>query len=103
MEKISLTECVGFEWDIGNQDKSLLKHNVSQGECEQVFFNESLLLYPDDKHSAREKRWYLLGRTDYERKLFIAFTIRNKLIRIISARDMSRKERKVYEQIETHT
>ena len=103
MEKINLTECVGFEWDIGNQDKNLQKHNVSQGECEQVFFNEPLLLYQDDKHSAGEKRWYLLGKSSLERNLFIAFTIRSKLIRIISARDMSRKERKAYEQIETHT
>lgn len=94
----------GFQWDEGNIEKNQLKHNVLNSECEQVFFNEPLIIADDLKHSQKEKRWYVLSRTDLNRKLFIVFTIRNKLIRIISARDMTKKERKIYdEEIKKHT
>lgn len=98
MEELIFKKCIGFDWDSGNQDKNQKKHNVSRVECEQVFFNEPLLMYEDTKHSDLEDRLYVLGRTDDYRELFITFTIRNQLIRVISARDMSRKERKLYEQ-----
>ncbi len=88
----------GFEWDEGNRTKNWEKHRVSQAECEQVFFNEPLLLFPDVRHSQHEPRYYVLGHTNAGRYLFVVFTIRGTLIRVISARDMSRKERKVYEQ-----
>ncbi|MCP3890363.1 MAG: BrnT family toxin [Desulfobulbaceae bacterium] len=91
-----LTQCKGFEWDEGNINKNWLKHKVSHAECEQTFFNRPLVIQDDLKHSEVEKRFYALGRTDSKRNLFIAFAIRNKRIRVISARDMSRKERKVY-------
>lgn len=91
-------DCIGFEWDLGNFDKNHEKHNVSHTECEQVFFSKPMLLYDDEKHSQTEKRWYLLGKTDNERKLFVVFTVRNQLIRVISARDMSKHERRVYEK-----
>ena len=91
-----LSQCIGFEWDKGNIDKNWLKHNVSSTECEQIFFNQPLLVQDDIKHSATEKRFYALGQTDVQRTLFIVFTIRRNLIRVISARDMSRKEREVY-------
>lgn len=100
MDELILNECVGFEWDRGNQNKNRMKHSVSQTECEQVFFNQPLLLHEDIKHSQKERRMFILGKTDDERKLFLAFTIRNKLIRVISARTMSKKERDIYEQIE---
>lgn len=100
MEKIILEKCTGFEWDNGNQNKNWSKHRVSSLECEQVFFNEPLLLYQDEKHSYSEPRLYVLGRTDDFRELFIVFTIREHLIRVISARDMSKKERQIYEEAE---
>ncbi|HLB41519.1 MAG TPA: BrnT family toxin [Gammaproteobacteria bacterium] len=93
-----LAECFGFEWDEWNQDKNWLKHNVLYWECEQAFFNSPILIYQDIEHSQSEMRYYLLGQTDASRKLFIVFTIRNELIRVISSRDMSKKERDIYEK-----
>lgn len=98
MDEIILTECTGFDWDQGNLSKNSEKHSVLHWECEQVFFNKPLLLYEDNKHSAVERRLYVLGKTDADRKLFIAFTIRSNLIRVISARDMSKQERSIYEK-----
>ena len=71
---------------------------MSDAEAEQLFFNEPLLAAKDLLHSKGETRFYALGRTDAGRQLFIAFTIRAKLIRIISARDMTRKELRRYER-----
>ncbi len=97
---IDLTAAGGFEWDAGNARKSADKHLVSQSEAEQVFFNQPLLLLPDDRHSHNETRLHALGRTDDHRLLHITFTLRGggRLIRVISARDMHRKERLHYEQ-----
>lgn len=92
-----LSNCTGFDWDKDNIEKNWLKHKVSPVECEQVFFNKALVA-EDLKHSQREKRYYALGLTDDKRLLFVAFTIRKNLIRVISARDMSKKERKIYEE-----
>jgi uncharacterized DUF497 family protein len=86
----------GFEWDEGNQDKNWLKYQVSNGECEEVFFNVPLLVADDVKHSQMEKRYFALGRTNNGRLLFVSFVVRGNKVRIISARDMHRKERKVY-------
>ncbi len=91
-----LTQVTGFQWDAGNVEKNWLSHQVNAAECEQVFFNEPLLAVEDPAHSAQELRFYALGQTDSGRPLFIAFTLRGASIRVISARDMSRKERKVY-------
>jgi uncharacterized DUF497 family protein len=89
----------GFEWDDGNKSKNPGKHNVSNLESEQIFFNELFIIADDEKHSTdSEKRYYGLGKTDNDRYLFTAFTIRKDLIRIISARDMSPKERKIYNE-----
>jgi uncharacterized DUF497 family protein len=90
----------GFDWDAGNARKSIDKHDVSQAEAEQVFFNEPLLTVPDAKHSANEQRIHALGRTDDGRLLHITFTLRDNAtkLRVISARDMSRKERGYYDQ-----
>lgn len=92
-----LLNCTGFDWDSGNIEKNWLKHKVSPVECEQVFFNKALFA-EDVRHSQREKRYYALGLTNNKRPLFVAFTIRRSLIRVISARDMSKKERKIYEE-----
>ena len=93
-----LARCTGFQWDEGNFLKNWERHGVRPGECEQIFFNRPLLVVPDETHSDKEPRFYALGQTDAARRLFMVFTIRGTLIRVISARDMSRKERKVYEQ-----
>ena len=90
----------GFDWDEGNARKNADRHGVSQAEAEQVFFNEPLLLMADAKHSHHEARYHALGQTDDDRRLHISFTLRaaGSLIRVISARDMHRNERKFYEQ-----
>jgi uncharacterized protein len=91
-----VNQCVGFDWDKGNIDKNWQKHKVSPAECEQSFFNRPLVIQDDVTHSKTEKRFYALGKTDSKRTLFIAFTVRENLIRVISARDMSRKEKEAY-------
>jgi len=88
----------GFEWDNANREKNLIAHGVSWEETEQVFFNTPLYIVPDKKHSVVEVRYYLLGKTDAHRLLFSAFTVRNNKVRIISARDMHKKERTVYNE-----
>ena len=91
-----LADCTGFQWDDANVQKNWSKHHVTPPECEQVFFNQPLVVGDDQKHSLEEKRYYVLGQTDAGRLLFVAFVIRDTFIRVISARDMSQKERKVY-------
>ena len=88
--------CLGFQWDEGNSDKNWINHRVSTFECEQIFFNQPLVAAEDAMHSLDEQRFYVLGQTDGGRPLYLAFTIRDRQIRVISARDMNRKERKVY-------
>ena len=95
---MDLAEITGFDWDEGNRGKNWDNHRVSHLEAEQVFFNEPLLIYEDLKHSTEESRWYLLGTTDYERRLQVVLTVRKNMVRVISARDMSRKERRKYEK-----
>lgn len=93
-----LQKIEGFNWDTGNARKSE-KHRVTQGETEQIFFNEPLLVLPDEKHSHSESRFHALGKTSEGRLLHITFTLRYEetKIRVISARDMHYKERNYYE------
>ena len=91
-----LERCVGFEWDEGNEGKNWEKHKVSDSECEEVFFNDPLLAGTDPEHSRSESRYFALGRTDAGRHLFVAFTIRKELLRVISARVMTKKELERY-------
>lgn len=97
---IDWSRVTGFDWDAGNARKNADKHDVSQAEAEQVFFNLPLLLLPDPRHSLREKRMHALGKTDEARLLFVSFTLRGEetMVRVISARPMNRKEREFYEQ-----
>jgi uncharacterized DUF497 family protein len=88
----------GFEWDSGNSAKNWRKHRVSKRECEEVFAREPLVILEDISHSIFEQRMIALGNTKKERKLTIAFTFRNGMIRVISARPMSKKERALYEK-----
>ncbi|MFZ0393484.1 MAG: BrnT family toxin [Terracidiphilus sp.] len=89
----------GFDWDDGNSRKND-KHGVTNAEVEQVFLNTPLIIAVDVKHSLQERRFHALGRSDADRWLHITYTERGDgtLIRPISARDMSRKERAIYEQ-----
>jgi uncharacterized DUF497 family protein len=97
---IDWSQITGFQWDEGNARKSEEKHSVNQTEAEQVFFNQPLMVVDDTKHSQTEVRHHALGKTNANRLLHITFTLRSAstLIRVISARDMHRKERLVYEQ-----
>jgi uncharacterized DUF497 family protein len=97
---IDLSKIEGFDWDEGNRRKSVEKHAVGQGEAEQIFFNDPLLVLEDVRHSSHELRLHALGRTDGGRLLHVTFTLRDKgrLIRVISARAMHRRERARYEQ-----
>jgi hypothetical protein len=94
-----LSKVIGFEWDEGNSRKND-QHGVSMAEAEQVFFNAPLLVLPDPRHSEAELRFHALGKTNEGRRLHITFTLRDagQFIRVISARDMHRKERVIYEQ-----
>ncbi|MEW6141369.1 MAG: BrnT family toxin [Thermodesulfobacteriota bacterium] len=98
MELDKLTQCAGFDWDKGNADKNWIRHTVSRLECEQVFFNLPLVVGDDSKHSKIESRYFALGHTDKGRWLFVVFTVRGDRIRVISARDMNRKERRIYNE-----
>jgi uncharacterized protein len=95
---LDINSLEGFERDEGNLTKNWDRHQVSSAECEEVFLNVPLLLADDSKHSADEARHYVLGQTNSERLLFIAFTVRNSRIPVISARPMSGKERQIYGQ-----
>lgn len=98
---LDLNRITGFNWDNGNQRKNE-KHGVTMAEAEQVFFNTPLLLLDDATHSQKEPRLHALGKTDDGRTLHVTFTLRQsgQLIRVISARDMHRKERVIYDQAE---
>ena len=95
---IDLSAIIGFDWDLGNVHKSHDKHDVSAAESEQVFFNQPLMVVEDVQHSRAELRFHAFGVTDSNRQLHIAFTVRAEgtLIRVVSARDMSLRERKWY-------
>jgi uncharacterized DUF497 family protein len=97
-----LASLEGFDWDDGNRSKNHFKHEVEPSEAEEAFFNQPLMVQLDPGHSGIEERFQLLGRTAVGRPLFVAFTIRGKLIRVISARDQSRQERRIYEKTEAN-
>ena len=91
-----LQRCTGFEWDDGNSGENWKKHRVSDGECEQVFFNAPLVAIPDVGHSQDEERILVLGKTEVGRRLFVVCTVRGDRIRVISAREMTKREREAY-------
>jgi len=91
-----LAACEGFQWDAGNSAKIWDRHRVMPTECEELFFNRPLIVGSDERHSTGEERLYALGQSDSGRLMFVVFAIRGRLIRVISARDMSRKERRIF-------
>jgi hypothetical protein len=98
-----LENCTGFDWDDANTLKNWERHRVAPEEAEDAFFHEPFVLRSDPRHSKREKRYYVLGQTAAGRRLFMVFTVRRKLIRVISARDMNRNESDTYERYEKET
>jgi uncharacterized DUF497 family protein len=98
-----LGACTGFDWDDGNAQKNRDLHQVSREEAEDVFFSEPLVVRSDVRHSTHEERYYALGQTSSGRYLFVAFTMRGSLVRVISVRDMSRKEKYAYANHEKET
>lgn len=100
---IILPEPVEFEWDSGNAQKSEKKHAVTTKEAEESFMNVPRYIFPDEKHTGIEKRYGMYGKTNTGRFLSLVFTIRHDVIRIITVRPMSRKERKAYENIKANT
>ena len=93
-----MAELTGFLWDEGNSTKSWERHTVTQAEAEAVFFNRPVVLM-DARAGAAERRYNVLGRTNGDRLLSVIFTVRRGLVRPISARPMSRKERNAYAQV----
>jgi uncharacterized protein len=95
-----LKNATGFQWDGGNLEKNAGSHRAEFWESEEIFFNQPFVVLPDGKHSTIEERYYGLGKTDLGRALLVVFRLRGDEVRIISARDMSRKERTVFDQNE---
>jgi uncharacterized DUF497 family protein len=91
-----LRACTGFQWDDGNAEKNWILHRVSRSEAEEIFLNQPLAVADDDAHAEAEDRFYALGQTNRGRLLFLVFTIRRRLVRVISVRDMTKREREVY-------
>ncbi len=98
----NLSRIEGFDWDRANVEKNWSRHRIAFYECEEVFFRAPILL-EDAKHSEKEERFFALGETVRRRLVTVVFTVRHNKIRVISARDMSRKERKVYEEIKENS
>lgn len=92
------TEPLHFEWDRGNRDKNWRAHRVTPEECEEAFYDPQKRVLHDVLHSGHEERYLLIGATKQRRLLFIVFTVRDRKLRVISARDLNRKERSLYEE-----
>lgn len=93
-----LPEPIAFEWDKGNINKNFIKHNIADKEAEELFDNEPKFILEDEKHSFTETRYMIWGVTNKGRRLSVFFTFRGEKVRIISARDMHKKERRKYEE-----
>lgn len=95
---VAIKEPIEFIWDKGNKDKNRTEHRVANKECEEIFFDKNKKIYRDKLHSDKEERYVLIGRTKVKRLLYLVFTLRDKKARVISARDINRKERRLYEK-----
>ncbi|MBU4209883.1 BrnT family toxin [Patescibacteria group bacterium] len=102
IEHFDVLRVDGFDWDEGNLRKNKVKHNVEIEECQEVVFDEPIYFF-DEKHSQKEERFIGYGLTNRKRYLIIVFTIRRNKIRIISARDQNKKERRIYEKNKKNT
>ena len=93
-----IKDLIGFEWDAHNKDKNFIKHRVTDEECEEVFFDERKKMLNDVPHLVSEKRYIVIGQTKALRTLFVVFTLRHKKIRVISVRNLNKKEQTLYEE-----
>lgn len=93
-----LPEPLHFQWDKGNKDKNYEKHGVQNNEIEETFYDKNKKLFRDTVHSIQEERYRILGKTKLDRLLFVVFTIRDQKVRVISARDLNKKEVHLYEK-----
>lgn len=93
-----LEKCEGFDWDEGNSNKNWHLHRVTDQECEEVFSNIPIVIARDESHSDMEVRYAAHGTTNNGRHLSVVFTMRESLVRVISARDMNRREERIYEE-----
>ena len=91
-----MDNCTGFDWDEAKAQKNWERHQVTPEEAEDVFFHEPIVVRGDVRHSIGEKRYYALSQTGVNRRLFVVFTVRRNLIRVISVRDMNRSEARIY-------
>jgi len=98
MPIVELPDPIAFEWDKGNREKIWIKHTITIEECEEVFQDDNVFIQEDPIHSRAEERYILIGRNKRLRYLFIAFTLRNNCVRVISARNMHKKEVFFYEK-----
>ena len=103
MAKLDPAEWEGCDWDEGNIGKNWPKHGVTDWEIEEIFLNLPIAVGGDPSHSFTEPRYFALGQTNRGRRLFVAFTIRGRLVRPISAREMTARERKSYEALKEDT
>ncbi len=95
---IDLSKITGFEWDRGNIDKSYQKHGITPNEAEEVFIDKNVGIERDIKHREIEERYIAIGMSLNEELLFVVFTMRDSMIRVISARKANKKERRLYEK-----
>ena len=93
-----LKEPLHFQWDAGNKEKNLKKHGVTNEECEEAFFDPHKRILPVAQSAVGELRYLVVGRTRHGRLLFVVFTLRQHAIRVISARDLNKKECRLYEE-----
>ena len=98
-----MENCTGFDWDEANTVKIRERHRLTPADAEDIFFHQPFVVRSDVRHSKTEKRYYALGQTGAGRRLFVVFSIRRKLIRVISARDMNRNETETYERYEENS
>ena len=87
-----------FEWDPRKAEINLRKHGVSFLEAGTVFGDDLAITVPDPDHSDDEDRFITIGLSNRPRLLIVSHTDRGDRIRIISARELTRAERKAYEE-----
>lgn len=87
-----------FEWDPQKSKLNLSKHKVSFEEASTVFNDPLSRTFNDPDHSIDEQRFIIIGHSDKNRLLFVCHTDDEKIVRIISARDVTQGERKYHEE-----
>jgi uncharacterized protein len=87
-----------FDWDENKAASNLLKHGVSFDEAKTVFDDPLYVDFYDPAHSDDEDRYLIVGESNQRRLLIVSYTERGNLIRLISAREVTRTEREVYEE-----